>query len=40
MQELPRERLSIGLTGIAAMRLTIELTFDYNKEREGFGKPI
>lgn len=40
MQELPRERLSIGLTGIAAMRLTIELIFDHNKEREAFEKPI
>jgi long-chain-acyl-CoA dehydrogenase len=40
MQELPRERLIIGLTGVGAMRLAIDLTIDYTKEREAFGKPI
>jgi len=40
MQELPRERLIIGLTGVGAMRLAIDLTIEYTKEREAFGKPI
>lgn len=40
MQELPRERLIIALTGIGAMKLAINLTLDYVKEREAFGKPV
>lgn len=40
MQELPRERLIIALTGVGAMKLSIDLTMDYVKEREAFGKPI
>lgn len=40
MQELPRERLIIALTGVGAMKLGIDLTLDYVKEREAFGKPI
>lgn len=40
MQELPRERLIIALTGVGTMKLGIELTLDYVKEREAFGKPI
>ncbi|MBP2280577.1 acyl-CoA dehydrogenase [Psychrobacter sp. PL15] len=40
MQELPRERLIIALTGVGAMKLGIELTLDYVKQREAFGKPI
>ena len=40
MQELPRERLIIALTGVGAMKLGIELTIAYTKERQAFGKPI
>lgn len=40
MQELPRERLIIAISGIGAMKLAIELTLDYVKQREAFGKPI
>lgn len=40
MQELPRERLIIALTGVGAIKLGINLTLDYVKEREAFGKPI
>lgn len=40
MQELPRERLIIALTGVGAMKLGINLTLDYVKEREAFGKPL
>ncbi|WP_230661572.1 acyl-CoA dehydrogenase family protein [Psychrobacter sp. I-STPA10] len=40
MQELPRERLIIALTGVGAMKLGIDLTVNYTKERQAFGKPI
>ena len=40
MQELPRERLIIAISGVGAMKLAIELTLDYVKQREAFGKPI
>ena len=40
MQELPRERLIIALTGVGAMKLAIDLTMDDVKEREALGKPI
>lgn len=40
MQELPRERLIIALTGIGAMKLAINLTLDYVKQREAFGKSV
>ncbi len=40
IQELPRERLIIAISGVGAMKLAIELTLDYVKQREAFGKPI
>lgn len=40
MQELPQERLIIALSGCGAMKLALELTLEYVKEREAFGKPI
>lgn len=40
MQELPQERLIIALLGIGAMKLALDLTIDYTKERTAFGKPI
>ena len=40
MQELPRERLIIALSGVGSMKLAINLTLDYVKGREAFGKPI
>lgn len=40
MQELPRERLIIAISGVGAMKLAIELTLDYVKQRKAFGKPI
>ncbi len=40
MQELPRERLFIALAGVGAMKLAIDLTLAYTKEREAFGRPI
>ncbi|WP_313597099.1 acyl-CoA dehydrogenase family protein [Psychrobacter sanguinis] len=40
MQELPQERLIIALTGCGAIKLALELTLDYVKQREAFGRPI
>ena len=40
MQELPQERLSIALSGCGAIKLALELTLEYVKEREAFGKSI
>lgn len=40
MQELPQERLLVGLTAVAACEAALEWTKDYVKERKAFGKPI
>ena len=40
MQELPQERLIVALAGIGAMKLALDLTIDYTKQRTAFGKPI
>ena len=40
MQELPQERLIIALSGCGAIKLALELTLDYVKQREAFGRPI
>ena len=40
MQELPQERLIIALSGCGAIKLALELTLAYVKEREAFGKSI
>ncbi len=40
MQELPQERLIIALSGVGAMKLAIDLTLSYVKEREAFGRPV
>ena len=40
MQELPQERMIIALTGCGAIKLALELTLDYVKQREAFGRPI
>ncbi len=40
MQELPQERLLVGLTAIAACEAALDWTKDYVKERKAFGKPI
>jgi alkylation response protein AidB-like acyl-CoA dehydrogenase len=37
---LPRERLSIAVTGVSAARAAVDLTLEYVKERRAFGKPI
>jgi acyl-CoA dehydrogenase len=40
MQNLARERLSIGVTAQAAAETAFEHTLDYCKTREAFGRPI
>lgn len=37
---LPQERLSIAIAGVAAARSALDLTLDYVKERRAFGQPI
>jgi acyl-CoA dehydrogenase len=40
MQQLPRERLIIAISAVAAMERAIKLTAGYTKERKAFGQPI
>ncbi|MFI9508681.1 acyl-CoA dehydrogenase family protein [Nocardia sp. NPDC052566] len=40
MQQLPQERLILGVIAAAAIEKTVELTLAYTKERQAFGKPI
>ncbi len=40
MEELPQERLSIGLMAVAAMESVMQTTIDYVKERQAFGRPV
>jgi len=40
MQQLPSERLQIGLQGVAAMEYALDETIAYVKERKAFGKAL
>ncbi|MGY0219850.1 acyl-CoA dehydrogenase family protein [Endozoicomonadaceae bacterium StTr2] len=40
MQELPQERLSVGLNAVANAEAALEWTTTYVKERRAFGKPV
>lgn len=40
MQELPQERLSVGVNAIASARSIIDQTVEYVKERKAFGKSV
>ncbi|MCI5043655.1 MAG: acyl-CoA dehydrogenase family protein, partial [Aquisalinus sp.] len=40
MQQLPQERHQIAVQGMAAIERALDLTIDYVKEREAFGRPI
>ena len=40
MTNLAQERLSIGMTGVAAARAAFDQTLAYVREREAFGQPI
>lgn len=40
MQELPQERLLVGIMGITTAETAIEKTIQYTKDRIAFGKPV
>ena len=40
MNQLPQERLNIALQGMAAIERALEVTLDYVKQRDAFGKKI
>ncbi len=40
MQELPQERLLIGIGAVSACETVLEATIEYTRERKAFGKPI
>jgi alkylation response protein AidB-like acyl-CoA dehydrogenase len=40
MQELPQERLIIGIQAVAAMEAALQWTIDYTRDRKAFGKSI
>lgn len=40
VRNLPRERLSIAIGGVAASRAALDWTLDYVKQRKAFGQPI
>ncbi|MEO4045780.1 acyl-CoA dehydrogenase family protein [Pseudomonas sp. CAU 1711] len=40
MQELPQERLTVGVLALASAEAALQWTLDYTRERKAFGKPI
>ena len=40
MQQLPQERLTIGVSGVAVMERALDLTIAYVKERKAFGQRL
>jgi alkylation response protein AidB-like acyl-CoA dehydrogenase len=40
VDNLPQERLSIAIAGVAAARGALDMTLDYVRERKAFGRPI
>lgn len=40
MEQLPQERLNVALGGMAVMERALEVTLDYVKQRQAFGKHI
>ena len=40
MQQLPAERLILGVSAVANMEKAVELTLEYTKSRTAFGKPV
>lgn len=40
MQQLPQERLFLAVGAAAAIEKTVELTLEYTRQREAFGKPL
>lgn len=40
MEQLPQERHQIAVQGMAAIERALELTIEYTKERQAFGRPV
>ncbi|QSB14703.1 acyl-CoA dehydrogenase family protein [Natronosporangium hydrolyticum] len=40
MQQLPQERLTVAVIGLAAMETALAQTISYTKQRQAFGQPI
>jgi long-chain-acyl-CoA dehydrogenase len=40
MQQLPQERHQIAVQGMATIERALELTIEYTKERQAFGRPV
>jgi len=40
MQQLPQERLIVAVAAVATMEKAVEITTQYTKERQAFGKPL
>src|SRR4051812_30347535 len=40
VSNLPQERLSIAVTGVAAAQVALDQTLEYVKERKAFGQPV
>ncbi|MBD9482406.1 acyl-CoA dehydrogenase family protein [Pseudomonas sp. PDM14] len=40
MQELPQERLTVGVGAISSAEAALKWTLDYTRERKAFGKPV
>jgi acyl-CoA dehydrogenase len=40
MQQLPRERLGLAIGAVAVTEAAVEMTINYTKERQAFGKPL
>jgi len=40
MQQLPQERLILGVAAVATMEKAVELSIEYTKDRTVFGKPV
>lgn len=40
MQELPQERLTVGVGAIASAEAAVKWTLDYTRERKAFGRPV
>ncbi|MCB1412567.1 MAG: acyl-CoA dehydrogenase family protein [Xanthobacteraceae bacterium] len=40
MQQLPRERLGLAISAVAALERAVQITVDYTKERKAFNQPL
>jgi acyl-CoA dehydrogenase len=40
MQELPQERLTVAIGGLASAEAALQWTLEYTRERKAFGKAI